>query len=63
MAPRRVVAIGDYNNDIEMLKAAGTGVAMGNGTPGAKAAADWVTAPIDDDGLAIAFEKLGLLES
>ncbi len=57
------IAVGDSSNDIEMLEAAGIGVAMGNGTPGAKAAADWVTAPIDDDGLALAFEKLGLLGS
>ena len=57
------IALGDSSNDIEVLNAAGIGVAMGNGTPGAKAAADWVTAPIDDDGLALAFEKLGLLGS
>ncbi|MFT0847619.1 HAD family hydrolase [Actinomycetaceae bacterium L2_0104] len=55
------VALGDSANDLEMLRFAGTGVAMGNGTAGAKDAADWITAPIDEDGLALAFEKLGLI--
>lgn len=55
------IAVGDSANDVEMLRAAGIGVAMGNGIPEVKAAADWVTKPIDDDGLALAFERLGLL--
>ena len=55
------VALGDSANDLEMLRFAGTGVAMGNGTDGAKKAADWITAPIERDGLALAFEKLGLI--
>ena len=36
----RVVAVGDANNDIEMLEAAGLGVAMGNASEDALAAAD-----------------------
>lgn len=56
------IALGDSANDIEMLAAAGTGVAMGNGTPEAKAAADWVTDSVDDGGLYSAFERLGLLD-
>lgn len=55
------IAVGDSANDVEMLQVAGTGVAMGNGTAGAKEAADWVTAPINEDGLALAFEELGLV--
>lgn len=55
------IAIGDSANDIEMLRAAGIGVAMGNGTPEAKAAADWTTTSIDDDGVTAAFEKLSLV--
>lgn len=57
-----VIAVGDSSNDIEMLERAGTSVAMGNGTPEAKQAADWVTRSIDDDGIAAAFQKLGLLD-
>ncbi len=55
------VALGDSANDVEMLRVAGVGVAMGNGTSGVKEVADWVTAPIDEDGLALAFEELGLV--
>lgn len=55
------IAIGDSDNDLEMLRAAGTSVAMGNGVPAAKEAADWVTAAVDEDGLAEAFQRLGLV--
>lgn len=54
------IAFGDSANDTEMLKAAGVGVAMGNGAAAAKEAADWVTDDIEEDGLAHAFMKLGL---
>ena len=52
---------GDADNDAEMLSWAGCGVAMGNGTERAKAAADFVTDNIDQDGLSNAFSRLGLL--
>ena len=55
------VAIGDGDNDIEMIRFAGTGVAMGNGSPWAKEIADYVTAPIKEDGLWKAFRHLGLV--
>lgn len=50
--PARVLAIGDNDNDIPMLEAVGFGIAMGNGSPGAKAVADWVAPSIADDGAA-----------
>jgi len=56
--PARVLAIGDNDNDIPMLKAAGYAVAMGNATPGVKAIADWVAPPIDEDGAAVVLEQL-----
>ena len=40
---KRTVAIGDYNNDIDMLVKAGVGVAVANACPAAKAAADHIT--------------------
>ncbi|WP_318766260.1 HAD-IIB family hydrolase [Lactiplantibacillus carotarum] len=47
--PRRnVIAFGDEHNDFEMLRYAGLGVAMANGTTAIKAAADDVT-PYDND--------------
>lgn len=56
--PQRVLAIGDNDNDIPMLKAAGYAVAMGNGSPGAKAVADWIAPSIREDGAAIVLEAL-----
>ena len=40
---RRTVAVGDYDNDVSMLTAAGLGVAVANASPAAIAAADAVT--------------------
>lgn len=48
----RTVAVGDYYNDVSMLRAAGIGVAVGNATPEAKAAADHVTVSNEDHALA-----------
>ena len=52
-----VIAIGDSENDIEMLKTVGTGIAMGNAVEEAKAAADDITSSNDEDGVAKAIEK------
>lgn len=52
-----VLAIGDGHNDIPMMEAAGTKVAMGNAPDEVKAVADFVTASLDKDGVAIALEK------
>jgi Cof subfamily protein (haloacid dehalogenase superfamily) len=52
-----VVAFGDMPNDVPMLRWAGLGVAMGNAHPEAMAAADEVTAPNTDDGLARVLER------
>ena len=52
------VAAGDSANDVGMLKAAGLGCCMSNGTPGAKAAADRVIGDVREDGLAALIEEL-----
>ena len=52
-----VVAFGDMPNDVPMLGWAGLGVAMGNAHPDAVAAADEVTAPNADDGVARVLER------
>ncbi|MGO3797605.1 MAG: HAD family hydrolase [Pauljensenia sp.] len=59
--PADTVAIGDSENDLEMLEAAGTAVAMGNARESVKALADMVTGPVDEGGLAHAFQELGLV--
>ena len=53
-----VIAFGDAENDIPMLRAAGMGVAMGNAADAVKQAADMVTLSNNDDGIAAALEKL-----
>lgn len=55
-----VIALGDSDNDLEMLRYAGVGVAMGNAAPHIRDAADRVTASCDEDGVAIAIEELCL---
>ncbi|MGQ0604569.1 MAG: Cof-type HAD-IIB family hydrolase [Anaerolineales bacterium] len=57
LAVEDVLAIGDNDNDIAMLHWAGTGVAMGNASPGARAVADWVAPSVEEDGAAIAIER------
>ncbi|GMA21483.1 Cof-type HAD-IIB family hydrolase [Arsenicicoccus piscis] len=52
------IAFGDNENDLTMLAAAGHGVAMGNATPNALAAADEVTASHQDDGIALVLERV-----
>ena len=54
----RIMAIGDNLNDMEMIQWAGFGVAMGNAIPELKEKADWITAVNDEDGLALAIEKM-----
>lgn len=56
------IALGDAAVDIGMLRHCGVGVAMGNASPEVKEAADLVTAAVEDDGLAAAFARLGLLD-
>ncbi len=51
------VAFGDMPNDIEMLQWAGLGVAMGNAAPGVIAAADEVTSPNHQAGVARVLER------
>lgn len=53
----QVMAFGDMPNDVPMLLWAGHGVAMGNAHPAALAAADEVTKPNTDDGLAVVLER------
>ncbi|OLR91395.1 Cof-type HAD-IIB family hydrolase [Actinokineospora bangkokensis] len=52
-----VVAFGDMNNDVEMLRWAGLGVAMGNASAEVKGCADEVTATNGEDGVALVLER------
>ena len=52
-----VMAIGDQNNDIEMIETAGVGVAMGNGTGEIKEKSDYITDSVRNDGFVKAVDK------
>ena len=55
------IAFGDAENDLEMIRYAGIGVAMGNGEEAVKSVADYVTADIDDDGIEKALKHFKLI--
>lgn len=54
-------AFGDSMNDREMLLAAGTSIVMGSGSEKAKAMADFVSTPLEQDGVWNACKHLGLI--
>lgn len=56
--PDQIVAVGDDANDLPMIQGAGLGVAMGHAPETIRAAADRVTAPHDQDGLARFLDEL-----
>nr|WP_318244152.1 HAD family hydrolase [Oerskovia rustica] len=58
VAPGATVAVGDGSNDIDMLRWAGRGVAMGHAEPEVKAAADEVTGSIDEAGAVAVLRSL-----
>ena len=57
ISQEETMAIGDSFNDLDMLEAAGTSVAMGNAEPEIKETADLITKTNDEDGVAWAIEK------
>lgn len=61
--PTRVLAIGDSDNDIPMLQAAGYAVAMGNSSEGVRAVANWEAPSVEEDGAAVAMRRIVLGEA
>ena len=57
-----VIAVGDGVCDVTMLQLAGMGVAMGHSQDSVKVCADYVTASNEEDGVALAVDKLILAE-
>lgn len=61
IAMENAMAFGDGLNDLEMLATVGYGVAMGNAEEELKAVADYVTLPIEQDGILNALKKLRVI--
>ncbi|MDE6628243.1 MAG: Cof-type HAD-IIB family hydrolase [Muribaculaceae bacterium] len=55
------MAFGDGGNDLPILRQAGTGVAMGNAGDEVKAAADYITTSVDDNGIANALRHFSII--
>jgi Cof subfamily protein (haloacid dehalogenase superfamily) len=55
-----VIAIGDNWNDLEMIEAAGLGVAMGHAPPGVRARADYVCGTAEEEGVREVLERFVL---
>lgn len=58
LSAHEIAAVGDGNNDVEMIEAAGLGVAMANAAPQLAHAADRFTLSCDDDGVAQFLEEV-----
>jgi Cof subfamily protein (haloacid dehalogenase superfamily) len=56
--PTRVIAFGDADNDVDMLRFVGHGVAVGGMTDEVRKAANAVVPPVDEDGVAFYLERL-----
>ena len=61
LAPEEAVAFGDGENDLPMLSAVGTSVAMGGAREAVKRRATLVTDDVDEDGIWNACRRLGLV--
>ena len=56
------MSFGDGDNDREMLKTTGIGVAMGNAIDSVKVVADYITDRIDEDGIYNALVHFGVID-
>ncbi|MCI1858933.1 MAG: Cof-type HAD-IIB family hydrolase [Sporolactobacillus sp.] len=63
LSREETLAFGDQFNDVGMLRAAGTGIAMGNAPDEVQRAADRITLSNNEDGLRKALETLGVIAS
>jgi len=60
ITPEEIIAVGDDHNDLDMIRYAGLGIAMGNAVDTVKAAADAITGSNAEDGLVQALERFVL---
>lgn len=62
ISPEETIAFGDAENDLEMLRLAGIGVAMGNALPQVRDCADYVTGTVEQGGVVEALHHFQLIE-
>ena len=55
---KRTIAVGDYDNDVAMLRAAGCGIAVSNASRAALDAADFITVSNEEDAIAEIIDDL-----
>ena len=58
-----MMACGDSENDMEMIRDVGFGVAMGNGSESVKKAARFITKSNEEDGVAFAIQQYVLSDN
>ncbi|MBE7000080.1 MAG: HAD family phosphatase [Ruminococcaceae bacterium] len=58
IAPENTIAVGDFNNDVSMIRAAGIGFAVDNAVAEAKAVADYVTVSNNHHAIAAIVDRL-----
>lgn len=56
--PEKIIAVGDYYNDLEMIRTAGVGVAVANAVDEVKAVADYITVSNEEHAIARVIEEL-----
>lgn len=61
VSKEEIFAIGDSENDLPMFAMSGTTICMGNGVPKLKAAADYITDSVLEDGIFNALRHFGLI--
>ncbi len=61
MGLEHTLGFGDSRNDVEMMEAVACGIAMGDGDAHLQSLAHGICPPVSEDGLAFAFEALGLM--
>lgn len=61
IGPEECMVFGDGGNDVPLIRFAGIGVAMGNAPDDVKAAADYVTDSVEDDGVITALRHFGVI--
>ena len=57
-SPKRTIAFGDGENDVELIEWAGYGIAVENAHPRVKAVADWICPSAEEQGVAQVLEAL-----